>query len=191
MPETIYFNGKKYERISEMPPNEKQLYEKFNRFFTDANNDGVPDAFQASNLAGLKDVFGTIKEIAQLSSTTQGLSQDQFSIIRETDGGIFINGKEYQNVAEMPPQIRQIYEKITKSAQEGSYNIFDEKWRDVPRDDFFEPHDDEVINTQFSTQTNLRQTPIETVDSNARLVLIIAAGLLIIGGLIFAWFIFF
>jgi len=191
MPETIYFNGKKYESIAEMPPNEKQIYEKFNRFFEDANNDGIPDAFQARNLAGLKDVFGTFKEIAQLSSTAQGLSQDQFSIIRETDQGIFINGKEYQSVAEMSPQIRQVYEKITNSAQEGSYNIFDESWRDVQRDDFFKPHDDEVINTQFSARPTLPQAPIETVDSNTRLVLTIAAGLLIIGGLIFAWYVLF
>ena len=191
MPDTIFFNGKKYESVAEMPSNERQMYEKFNRFFTDANQDGVPDAFQASSLAGLKDAFGAIKEIAQMSATTQGLSQEQLSIIRETDQGIFINGKEYQSVAEMPPQTRQIYEKITKSAQEDSYNIYDENWREVQREEFFKPHDDEIINRQFSKQPTLSQTPIETVDSNARLVLFIAAALLIIGGLIFAWFVFF
>jgi hypothetical protein len=191
MPETIYFNGKKYESVTEMPPNERQMYEKFDRFFADANQDGVPDAFQANNLAGLKDVFGAIKDIAQMSSTTQGLSQEQFSVIRETDVGISINGKEFKSVAEMPPQIRQVYEKITKSAQEGSYNIFDENWREVQRDEFFQPHDDEIINRQFSKRPPTALPSLETVDSNSRLALLVVVALLFIGVLAFAWFAFF
>jgi hypothetical protein len=191
MPETIYFNGKKYESISEMPPNVRQMYERINRFLTDADQDGIPDALQASNLSGLKEAFGAIKDIAQLGTTAQGMNQVQLSVIRETDRGILVNGKEFKSVEEMPSEIRQIYEDVTNSAQEGNFNIYDETWREVQRDDFFEPHDDEILNRQFARQSSTLQTPIETVDSNARLVMIIVAALIIIGGLVFAWFLFF
>jgi len=191
MSETIYFNGKKYESVSEMPPNVRQMYERLNRFFTDADQDGVPDALQANSLSGLKEAFGAIKEIAQMGAAAQGMNQAQLSIIRETERAILVNGKEYKSVDEMPFEIRQVYEKVKKTAQEEYSNIYDETWREIQRDDFFEPHDDEILNRQFTRQSSTLQTPIEPIDSNARLVLIVAAALIIIGGLVFAWFVFF
>ena len=191
MAETIYFNGKKYQSLAEMPSNERQMYEKFNRFFADADQDGVPDVMQGSGLSGLKETFGMIKDLAQMTSTTQGMTQGQLTIIRETDAGIYINGKGFGSVAEMPADIRKVYEQVTTSAQEGGADIFDEAWRQTDRDDYFKPHDDEILNRKDSQQTAVSSNLVEAVDSNARLVLIIAAALVLIGGLVFAWMIFF
>jgi hypothetical protein len=191
MAETIYFNGKKYRSLAEMPPNERQMYEKFNRFFADADQDGVPDVLQAGGLSGLKETFGMIKDIAQMGSTTQGLTQGQLTIVRETDTGIFVNGKSFNSAAEMPADIRRIYEQVTSSSREGDVDIFDESWRQTDRDDYFKPHDDEIINREFTQPPVEAPASVEVVDSNARLVLIIIVALALIGGLVFAWMYFF
>ena len=188
MPQTIYFNGKKYNSMAEMPPDQREMYERFSRFMEDADKDGVPDVIQSGGLSGLKETFGMIKDIAQMSSNTQGMTQEQFSIIRETDNSIVINGKQYESIAEMPPDIRQVYNEVVSKAQESDHDIFDEAWREVERDEFFKPHDDEDLNRQFRRSSSSYQVPIETVDSNGRLVLILAIGVILIAGLAFFWF---
>ena len=40
---TIIFNGKSYNSLEEMAPNEKQAYEQMMEIFVDANGNGVPD----------------------------------------------------------------------------------------------------------------------------------------------------
>lgn len=187
MAETIYFNGKKYQSLAEMPSSERQLYEKFNRFFADADQDGVPDVLQGGGISGLKEAFGMLKEIGQIGSSNPGLTQGQITIVRETDTGIYVNGKGFNSVAEMPSDIRQIYEQVTSSAREGGIDIFDESWREVDRENYFKPHDDEILNQVFTRRDAAPANPVETVDSNARLVLIIAAALVLIGGFFFAW----
>jgi len=191
MAETIYFNGKKYESLAEMPPAEREMYEKFNRFFADVDQDGVPDVLQGRGLSGLKETFGMIKEIAQMGSTNQGLTQGQLTLVRETDTGIFVNGKSFNSVDEMPADIRRMYEQVTNSSRKEEVDIFDESWRQTDRDDYFKPHDDEIINRELTQPPVEAPASMEVVDSNARLVLIIMVALALIGGLVFAWMYFF
>lgn len=190
MAETIYFNGKKYNSVSEMPSNIRQAFEKFNQFLVDANQDGVPDVMQTEGIEGLKDKFSAIKDIAQMSSV-EGFEKGQFSIVRETDLGIYVNGKGYNSVDEMPNHVRQAYQQALSSAQDGRSDIFDESWREVERDEFFKPHDDETLNPQFTRQSSQLNTPIETVDSNSRFILLAAIAILFLGILAMGWFIFF
>lgn len=190
MAETIYFNGKKYDSVADMPSSVRQMYEKFNRFLVDENKDGIPDLMQSSSLSGLKDTFNMIKDVAQYSST-EGFEQNQLSIIRVTDTGIYVNGKGYNSVDEMPSHVRQSYQQVVSSAQDGRSEIYDEAWREVNRDEFFKPHDDEILNPQITRQRSHRNAPIETVDSNSRFILLIAVAMLLLGMLVMAWFIFF
>lgn len=189
MNETIYFNGKKYKSAAEMPSHIRLMYEKLNRFFLDDNQDGVPDIVQSGGLAGVKETVNMIKDIAQVSSI-QGFEAGQISIVRKTDRSIFINGKEYTDSTEMPDYIRQEYERIVNTAQDGAEDIFDESWRPVDRREYFKPHDDEILNRQESRRSSSVDTPIETVDSTGRFILIAVVAVMILGCIGAAWFLF-
>ena len=190
MSETIYFNGKKYNSVAEMPPNVRKMYEKVNHFFVDANRDGVPDIIQSAGLTGIKDTVNIIKDIAQMGGS-RGLETGQISILRETDSGIYFNGKEFNSVEEMPNHIRIEYERIVKGAQDGMEDIYDESWREVNRSEYFKSHDDEIMNRRFSRQTSRANASIETVDSTGRFILIAAIAILILGCMAAAWFLIF
>jgi hypothetical protein len=189
MAETIYFNGKKYESLAEMPSSVRQQYEQFNRFFADANQDGVPDIVQGGGISGLKEAFNMIKEIGQMSSG-EGLTQEQLTIIRETDTGIYVNGKGFHSVDDMPSNIRQAYEQITLTAREGGGSIYDEDWRDVPREEFFEPHDDEILNRQISPQKSVTNDMMEPVESTSRFLFLVVAVVLVLIIAVLAWLVF-
>ena len=186
MTETIYFNGKKYDDISEMPSNVRQMVEKLINFSVDENKDGVPDILQSGGLSGIKETFNIIKDIGQLSSS-QEFNSGQFSLIRVSDSGIFINGKSYSSVAEMPYSIRNEFEKIVSESQDGKENIYDESWRRVDREKFFAPHDDENLNRQFSKS----QAPDEMVESTGRFIFVAVVVFLIFASLAAAWILFF
>jgi hypothetical protein len=190
MAEKIYFNGKKYDNVSEMPSSVRQQYEKFDRFFADANQDGIPDVIQSRGISGLKETFNMIREITQMSAD-EGMTQEQLTIIRETDRGIYVNGKSYDSVSEMPSHIRQAYEKITNTAEVGGSDIYDEAWRDVERDEFFKPHDDEVLNRQMKGYAQTRNDNIEPVDSTSRFLFLMVAVILVFVIAALVWFIFF
>ncbi len=187
MSETIYFNGKKYNSAAEMPSNVRQLYEKLSRFSIDENQDGVPDIIQTGGLAGIKETVNMIKDIAQISNT-EGFEPGQISLVRITDSNIYINGKEFSSISEMPDHIRQEYEKIIDNSQDGTEDIFDKSWRQVDRAKYFDPHDDEILNQEFSRQGSNFDAPIQTVDSTGRFILIITVAILIFGCLAAVWF---
>lgn len=190
MSETIYFNGKKYNSVTEMPSSVRQMYEKFDRFLIDKNQDGVPDLMQSGGLSGLKEGFNLIKDAAQMSQMG-GFEPGQLEIIRVTDTGIYVNGKRYNSVDEMSNSVRRTYEKTVNSAKDGYSEIYDEDWREVERDEFFQPHDDEILNRRITQRSTNISSPIETVNSNNRFILLISLAILVLGILAMAWFIFF
>ena len=186
MTETIYFNGNKYNDISEMPFSDRQMVEKLIVFSTDENKDGVPDILQSGGLSGIKESFNLIKDIGQFSSG-QEFNSKQFSLIRVSDMGIYMNGKTYTNVAEMPDTIRNEYEKIVGKSQDGREDIYDESWRTIDRSKYFSAHDDENLNRRFP---NI-ETAVEIVDSNSRFIIIASVVFLIFASLAAAWILFF
>jgi hypothetical protein len=188
MTETIYFNGRKYNSVAEMPSSVRQKYEKFNRLFADANQDGVPDFVQPNGISDLKDTFNLLKEIGQMGSQER-LDPNQVMIVRETDTGIYVNGKGYNNVSEMPSDIRKVYEQATNSGTEVDNDIFEEAWREIDRDEFFKPHDDEILNRQMKPQT--LSDSIEPVDSTSRFVLLVVAAILMLVIAVMLWLILF
>jgi hypothetical protein len=189
MSEIIYFNGRKYNSVSEMPSSVRQMYEKLNRIMIDENQDGVPDMIQSGGLSGVKQAFNMIKDISQMSSAN-GFQADKLSLVRITDSGIFVNGKVFKDTKEMPDSIREEFDRVVNSAQDGTEEIFDESWRQVDRSDFFNPHDDEILNRQMTRKLPGADSPIQMVDSNTRFIIVIAAAILIVGILIALWFLF-
>ena len=190
MSEIIYFNGKRYNSVSEMPSSVRQNYEKFSRLFLDADRDGIPDIMQSGGISSLKETLSAIKDIAQLSGT-EGISQEQFSIVQVTDSDIYVNGKRFDSVEEMPSHVRYEYERIVNSAQDGRVDIYDEPWREVEREEYFTPHDDEILNRPNQSRRSIYNTPIETVDSTSRFLIIAVIAILLFGCIAAAWFLFY
>ena len=86
----IYFNGKTYNDIAEMPAMERQAYEQLMSIFKDEDQDGVPDIFQG-------DIIGNIIEAA---TTT-----------------VVVDGKPVSGLGEMTPQKREKVEQILTRLQ--------------------------------------------------------------------------
>ena len=171
MTEKIIFNGKVYHSEAEMPPNVREAYNRINKFFVDANQDGIPDFIQQGGLAGIKDVFTFAKDISKSAQGGATINPDQFTVIRKTENRINVNGREFNSTEEMPPEIRRAYERIVDKVDPAEFDIYDEPWRDVDRDDYFVPHDDEVLLSQ--THDNLSNPVIEDVSTNTNLIIFI------------------
>lgn len=76
---TITFNGKTYNSIEEMPALERQAFEQLSSMFADKNGNGFPD-FLEGDLAG--------------------------NIITAVNSNVTINGKTYNNINELPDNMR-------------------------------------------------------------------------------------
>ncbi len=184
MVEKIIFNGKVYRSVREMPADVRTAYERINRFLIDNDQDGVPDILQDKGLQGLKEVFGLIKEVSK-SSQQNSAGTHQMGIIKLTDSYIEVNGKRYRSVEEMPRNVQYAYETIMADLDPSEAGIFDEAWRAIPREEYFEPHDDEYLNPQQSSFDY--ENPIEEVSANnTLLILFIGVSVLLCMG-IFAW----
>lgn len=190
MSETIYINGRKYHSVAEMPPNIRNIYIKLNSFILDENKDGVPDMIQAGGLSGIKETVNLIKALSKFSNA-EGFEPGQLSFVRVTDSDIFINGKKYTSIEEMPVNIRQEYELIINTAKDGNEEIYDETWRQVERDDFFDPHDDEILNLKYARQKNDKSAPIVMIDSTNRFIILALGALVFFGCIAAAWFLLF
>jgi len=178
MAEKIYFNGRVYRSVSEIPPNEKQLYDRIESMVKDANRDGVPDILQEGGIEGIKQVFGFMKDVSQMSKSGSPLDQNQLAIIRVTDTSITVNGKRFRSPDEMPAEVSSVYRQVVGEADPAAADvaIYDEPWRERKRDSYFTPHDDEIIEPKYKPMPT--QNAMEPVTSN--LGLVIAAVLAII-----------
>ena len=76
---TIIFNGKTYNSLDEMPPNERQAYEQMLNIFMDKNGNGIPDFLEG--------------DMAQ-------------NVMTAFTSNINVNGKSYSNVNELPDDLR-------------------------------------------------------------------------------------
>jgi hypothetical protein len=82
--ERIVFNGREYSSADEMPPDVREVFERTMRLAADSDRDGVPDVFEGKD--------GNVTSI--------------------TRSRIVVNGREYGSVEEMPPDVRQAYERM-------------------------------------------------------------------------------
>jgi hypothetical protein len=75
----IVFNGKTYNSMDEMPANERQAYEQVANMLVDKNGNGIPDFLEGDLAKNITTVFTS---------------------------SVNINGKNYNNVDELPPDVR-------------------------------------------------------------------------------------
>ena len=76
---SIIFNGKTYNNLEDMPANERQAFEQMSQMFVDKNGNGIPDFLEG--------------DLAQ-------------NIITASSSTFVYNGKTYNNLNEMPEDIR-------------------------------------------------------------------------------------
>lgn len=187
MSERIIFNGRIYQSSSEMPPDVRQLYDRLASMLRDDNMDGVPDIIQQGGLKRIREAFGMIKDLSNMAQSHDQWSTENLSIITETDTSISVNGKTFRSVAEMPTDVRRIYQKAVLDADPSSVEIFDEPWRERDRDSFFIPHDDEIIEPEYHMPAS--SPVIQPVNSNFGLIVAIALLVLIcVGVSIYFWY---
>ena len=75
----IVFNGKTYNSLDEMPDNERQAYEQVANMLVDKNGNGIPDFLEGDLAKNITTVFTS---------------------------SVNINGKNYNHVDELPPDMR-------------------------------------------------------------------------------------
>jgi len=76
----IYFNGKTYNDIAEMPATERQAYEQMMDMFLDKNSNGIADFLEGDMVKNVMSVYSS-----------------------QTD----INGKAYNSLDDLPPELRE------------------------------------------------------------------------------------
>lgn len=98
-PKIIVIDGKTYKTVDEMPEDVRRNYESAMRQLGDENRDGIPDALE--NLTNLTD-----QDKNGMPDSMEGMISNVISATTK----IFADGKEYNSLDELPPDIRAKYE---------------------------------------------------------------------------------
>ncbi len=173
MAEKIIFNGRIYHSVAEMSPEARKLYESIIELCVDENQDGVPDLLQRGGLRGIKQAFEFARDLSKIGQGGETWAQENLVAIRITDSQIFVNGRAFDNVDEMPPEVKQIYEQTVNSISLEDVETFDEPWRKVKREAYFTPHEDAMFSSQPVDPSFNDVT--EMIDTNTNLIIVIAA----------------
>lgn len=91
----IYFNGKTYNDIAEMPATERQAYEQIANMLVDKNGNGIPDFLEGDIIKNISSFYTSAKSINY-------------------------NGAVYSNVNELPADVQaKVQSAFTKVADMG------------------------------------------------------------------------
>jgi phage-related protein len=98
----IVINGKTYNNVDELPEDLRQKYEEAMRKL-DQNQNGIPDILEGGNLFTDQDQNGTPDAFEALASLTGNPK-----ILNAAK--ILANGQVYDNLDQLPPEVRAKYE---------------------------------------------------------------------------------
>jgi hypothetical protein len=131
--EVIYFYGRRYNSVREMPPKIRQNYEQLERLFADANADGVPDIFQPHSFRDLKTAVSLAVELAKKrpGADVNGLGAARLAVVRENDQGIYVNGRFYETPEDMPQEVFEIYDTVVSGSTEAPAETVADIWPDT------------------------------------------------------------
>jgi hypothetical protein len=91
----ITVNGQEYRSIEEMPPDVRRQYERVMSMMADRDRNGVPDIME-----GKADVKDMLKDDA-------GKQKDFVTTVSHQSSYV-INGREYNRLEDVPPEIRRM-----------------------------------------------------------------------------------
>lgn len=135
MIDKIIFNGRAYRDETEMPATVREKYLRLNAFFRDANQDGVLDFLQENGLKGIKEVFEFAKDISRNGNLNTRSIPNQIYSIQVFGPEIVINGRSFPTINDMPPDIRENYERIIREVEPGNSDYYNEPRRIINRDE--------------------------------------------------------
>ena len=200
MSETIYFNGQKYDGIGAMPPDIRRNYERVTQLLADTNGNGKPDILEIHSFGDLKRIIEVAEEIGKTQTSVGEISgadpariKSQTAIIRETNRGIYVNGKFYETPEDMPQDVFEIYDAaVTRAADAPPPAASRPPGDEASRQAFFEPHDDEIFSREISPSIPQDDPVSENVDTTARFLIVLIAAFMLLGIIIpIAWVLFF
>ena len=144
--ERIIFNGREYSSADDMPPDVREAFEGTMRLAADSDRDGVPDVFEGkdgnvTSVTRQKVVvngreYGSAEEMPSdvrqayermrsglVDSDRDGVP-DMFegkkgNVVRVTRQKVVVNGREYDGVGEMPPDVRRAFERARETTGAG------------------------------------------------------------------------
>jgi hypothetical protein len=100
-PKVIVIDGKTYHSVEEMPADVREKYEQAMRSLGDANNNQIPDVFEAMNIFADQDKDGVPDVLENLTASQTTVSSMKF----------VIDGKEFDGLENLTPEARAKYEK--------------------------------------------------------------------------------
>ncbi len=109
-PKRIVIDGKTYNSVDEMPEDVRRQYEQAMSSLKDQSGNRIPDAFE-NNLLADKNKNG----IPDIIENTAGAPIVANAI------KVVVNGKEFNSLADLPPDVRAKYEKAM-SALDANHN---------------------------------------------------------------------
>ncbi len=137
-PKIIVIDGKTYNSVDEMPEDIRQKYEQAMSSLKEANGNLVPDAFEIMNLLADKNKNGVPDVLEGIGSLNVASNMK-----------IIVDGKKYDSVESLPPELRAKYEQ--------ALGAIDANRNGIP--DFLEGKI-EVPKTTIKVSTNFKlQTP--------------------------------
>jgi hypothetical protein len=96
----IVINGKTYNSVNEMPEDVRKQYEQAMNSLRDENGNQIPDAFENMNILADKHRDGIPDAFENISS----------NVVISGNMNIIVDGKEFNSLAELPPDVRTKYE---------------------------------------------------------------------------------
>jgi hypothetical protein len=115
-PKLIVIDGKTYHSVDEMPPDIRQTYEQAIRSLGDANDNHIPDMLENMNVFADKnrnDVPDALENVAAGRVIASSIS-------------IIVDGKEFNGIENLPPEIRARYDEAMRSLDENGILDFAE-----------------------------------------------------------------
>jgi hypothetical protein len=97
----IVVDGKTYNSVNDMPSDVRQKYEQAIGSLADTNSNQIPDVFENTNLLIDKEGNGVSNAFKNIV-TTHTTVNSRIKIV--------IDGKEYNKVEDLPPEVRAKYE---------------------------------------------------------------------------------
>lgn len=162
-PKIIVIDGKTYHSVEEMPPDIRQKYEQAMQSLGDANNNQIPDVFETLNIFADKDKDGIPDVLENLTASHATVNSMK----------IIVDGKEFDELENLPPEIRARYQKAMSKIDANQNGIPDSA------EGKFNNASQHVMSVSSSAETSRRPmaqpvSPITAPDTSNGLMLVLA-----------------
>ena len=103
-PRTIVIDGTTYHSVEEMPPDIRQKYERAMKSLGDANDNGIPDAFERFNIFADTNRNGAPDILEDIVAGQAAVNSMK----------IIVDGKQFRGIENLPPEVRARYEEAMR-----------------------------------------------------------------------------